>query len=99
MKGVFADRKVTIGDVAIIMQTVHELATLINHVQDKKLGLVEIGKDSIVPLIQCTLSLLLQMLVPQPLFGLIDTVLTHSIALLEINVASRVDQIPWLCCI
>lgn len=99
MCGVFADGVVTLSDVPMVMKTVKELAKVMNSMQEKRIGYAEIRKDAIAPLIECILSILLQMMIPKPLLAIVQVVLKQSMELLGTDVLSHAPDKPWFCCI
>lgn len=97
MQGVFADGEVTLSDMPTLMTTVNEMASVINGLNEKRIGYVEISKRSIIPLIECVVSVLVQMLVPAPCLQIVRPVIRQCVKLLDTSVMSRVDKTPWFC--
>lgn len=95
MTDVFRDGKVTLSDVNALMKAVHELAQTMNSIQSKRLGYVELGKCSVIPFLECFLTLIIQMFVPPLECEILLQVLKGAMKILSVDVAAASDIKPW----
>ncbi len=95
MRDVLKDGKVTITDAPAIIQMVKNVAQSVNSIEKKQSAIVQIGKHSLLPIIQIIMCLVGQMMLPSGEYVIVKNLLTISFELLDTTLAPAFLKKKW----
>jgi hypothetical protein len=99
-RGIFADGAVSLSDIPIVIDTVRSITTALNALpHDPKRVAVAIAQESIIPIIECILIIVCQMMLPGGADDIVKIIRSTS-GVLATQIVPFADKQGWLkmCC-